>query len=286
MNEKELFERDFSDDENYSEEDTDSDDEGSVEKYSVVFDTLIKIMNDDEVNLDILGHLDHTAFIVGKNNEDILVLKISKNYWPDLHTIPREIRILHQLSDCKSIVTMHDFYVYPTSGAYAVVLDKIDEEDMEEEDKMDFVVKMFQGLKEIHDHNIIHRDISSGNVLWTKNKEVKFIDFNMSCFDDEDHEHYRSCGTGDFTANEVYEKQGYGKKIDVYAAGLVALAVLEGDIDDMTKMKETFTRTRHTEMVADFFYHVLHHNPDTRFSADEALAHQFLSQENKPIKNN
>ena len=78
MSEKELFERDFSDDDNYFEEDSDSDDEGSVEKYSVVFDTLIKIMNDEEVNLDILGHLDHTAFIVGKNNDEILVLKIKQ----------------------------------------------------------------------------------------------------------------------------------------------------------------------------------------------------------------
>lgn len=282
MDKQNFYERDYSDDEEYIvvSENEELDDEssssdgtshvGHMSKYSSVFNMIINLMKDVELGLDIRSHLDHTAFTVGDNE----VLKVSKNYWPDLNKIPREIRILHILEDVECVVNLNSFFISEVDKSYAIVMDRIVETPVEDDQKVDFVKQMFAGLAEIHAHGIIHRDISSGNVLWSDGK-IKFIDFNLSCFDDEKHKHYRSCGTSSYTALEVYERQGYDSKIDVYSAGVVALKVIIGECD-LLDQKEYFARHKDECDMSNFFHNVLHHNSDKRLTAQGACSHNFL----------
>jgi len=51
-----------------------------------------------------------------------------------------------------------------------------------------FIKDMVMGLNAIHALNLIHQDIKGANLMYTKDKKVKYIDFGLSCFYNTDME--------------------------------------------------------------------------------------------------
>ena len=78
----------------------------------------------------------------------------------------------------------------------------------------------------LHSKNIIHRDIKLENVLVSKNKHAKLIDFGFAT---EATSHLNIfCGTPSYISPEMILKRGYGNSVDVWALGVSLFKMLCG----------------------------------------------------------
>ena len=148
-----------------------------------------------------------------------------------------------------------------------------------------------QGLEYLHQHNILHRDIKSDNVLLGMDGCVKLIDFGFCANVKEDQGKRNTLvGTPYWMAPEVIGRKDYGKKIDVWSLGIMALEMKNGkppyfDIDPMRAMLEIATRGRpknedwskYSNKFSDFVDLCLQINPEDRYSAKQLLDHPFLT---------
>ena len=93
-----------------------------------------------------------------------------------------------------------------------------------------------RGIGYLHDNNIIHWDIKPGNILIDNNSfpEPKLTDFDLSKYLNPDVETSvmsSSVGTNAFKAPEFFNridgKLRYHRNVDIYAAGLTFLAMIQ-----------------------------------------------------------
>ena len=84
------------------------------------------------------------------------------------------------------------------------------------------------GLSYIHRSNLIHRDIKPANLFMTDDKAIKIGDFGISATKNKQNinsnipnsKETLMIGTPNFMAPEMFNKGGYGNKVDVYALGV------------------------------------------------------------------
>lgn len=74
------------------------------------------------------------------------------------------------------------------------------------------------GLKYLHDRNIIHRDIKPENIL-IKNNCAKICDFGLSIVKERSYIKSGIMGTTHYLSPEIVKKQFYNEKTDVWSLG-------------------------------------------------------------------
>ena len=102
---------------------------------------------------------------------------------------------------------------------------------------LEIMTQIMSGLKYLHGRNVIHRDIKPANILISGIKYllIKLTDFDVSKFFDSEIETSvmsSNVGTFSFKAPEFFQriKPGqiqYHRNVDIYAAGLTFLAMLQ-----------------------------------------------------------
>jgi len=93
--------------------------------------------------------------------------------------------------------------------------------------KLSMLVDISQGLHYLHSRDIIHRDLSSNNILLTQQLVAKIADFGMAKMIMPDFSKYtQTPGTLPFMPLEALSvKPKYGKPLDVFSLGCVSLHV-------------------------------------------------------------
>ncbi|CAB4316847.1 unnamed protein product [Prunus armeniaca] len=151
--------------------------------------------------------------------------------------------------------------------------------------------QILQGLKYLHDHNVIHRDIKCANILVDANGSVKLADFGLAKITEGNNNH--SCrGTPYWMAPEVVNTtdQGYGIAADIWSLGCTVLEMLTGKFpyDKQERNSALFnifhgnppeipdSLPRHRR---DFIQKCLQVNPHDRPTAIELLNHPFVQEE-------
>lgn len=67
-----------------------------------------------------------------------------------------------------------------------------------------FMAQIVDGLKYLHGHGILHRDLSLTNLLLTKSMEVKIADFGLATqLSTPSEQHYTMCGTPNYISPYV-----------------------------------------------------------------------------------
>ena len=80
--------------------------------------------------------------------------------------------------------------------------------------------QLLSGIKYLHDNNIIHRDLSSNNIIINPdNQKLTIIDFGLSKFDNLNSIYNYYIYTIPYRAPEIILKNKYDNKIDIWAIG-------------------------------------------------------------------
>ena len=94
--------------------------------------------------------------------------------------------------------------------------------------KLSILMDTCHGLQFLHSQNIIHRDLSSNNILLTKHLVAKISDLGMAKIIPPDlQKHTQAPGTVVFMPPEALSvNPQYGKPIDIFSVGCVCVHVI------------------------------------------------------------
>lgn len=96
------------------------------------------------------------------------------------------------------------------------------EQQLNEEEILQILVQILDGLDYLHHQNIIHRDLKLENILLTKNGQIKLADFGFSKeIDTSMVSKLTFCGTLPYISPEIYLNKFYGKPSDIWAVGVI-----------------------------------------------------------------
>lgn len=109
-----------------------------------------------------------------------------------------------------------------------------------------FIYQILEGVKYLHDHHIIHRDLKLGNLFLNENLNVKIGDFGLATKIEFEGERKKTlCGTPNYIAPEILTKKGHSYEVDIWSIGCVMFTLLVGQPPFETKsLKDTYTRIK------------------------------------------
>ncbi|KAF8727793.1 hypothetical protein AX14_007004 [Amanita brunnescens Koide BX004] len=164
-----------------------------------------------------------------------------------------------------------------------------------EHDAVHVIRSILNGVRYLHEHDIVHCDLKPENVLFrTKavDSDIVIVDFGIAKHLHSPNEQLHSlAGSLGYVSPEVLNQSGHGKPVDLWAIGVITYVLLCGYApfrsDDVKALiKETTEgkidfHERYWQNVSalakDFVRSLLKPEPTERLSAEEALKHPWIS---------
>ena len=155
------------------------------------------------------------------------------------------------------------------------------------------LIQILEGLNYLHKSRIIHRDLKSANIFLTKKGIVKIGDLNVSIIAKKNLA-VTQTGTPYYAAPEVWEKESYNNKCDIWSVGCIAyemaclrvpfrgtsihqlyLNIMKGKYEEIPKI--------YSNDLKDIIRLILCLDPVKRPSAEELLNHEIIKRKIKEI---
>ena len=216
--------------------------------------------------------------------------------------IRKEIDIMNQLHHIK-LIRLHDafeeddemvlIYEFMSGGE---LFERITDENykMSEAEAAHYMRQIIEGIRHMHEKNIIHLDIKPENIMCQKRTSnlVKIIDFGLATKLDPREIVKISTGTAEFAAPEIVEREAVGFYTDMWACGVLTYVLLSGltpfagenDIETLKNVKacnwefdqDAFKTV--SEEAKDFIKRLLTKEKEKRMTAHECLQHAWLKK--------
>mmetsp|Transcript_38780 Transcript_38780/g.44119 ORF Transcript_38780/g.44119 Transcript_38780/m.44119 type:complete len:494 (-) Transcript_38780:360-1841(-) len=212
-----------------------------------------------------------------------------------------EIKILKTL-DHPNILKVYEFYQdekryyiiseYLTGGE---LFDKIIEKgSFSETDAAHIMKQILSAVYYCHSHNIVHRDLKPENLLLedkSENFNIKVIDWGTSQVFDPNKKMRHKYGTPYYIAPEVLKKK-YDEKCDIWSCGVIMYILLCGFppfggnndnaiLQNVLKGKYDYNSPEWEPISAkgkDLIDKMLTYNPAERITAEQALQHPWIKE--------
>jgi len=234
-----------------------------------------------------------------KDNEKVAIKKSNAKKHSTIKKIyKREIQFLKECA-CPYIVRYVQSFLYKKS--IWIIMEYIDGGTLKtfhklelKSDSIAYILKcILEGLTIIHQNNIIHRDIKDDNILIGLNGDIKIGDFGLSVRSTAPRSNKSISGTRRWIAPEVYKKQGYGKKIDIWSLGCLSLVLSTRKLpySSFTSLKAIYYTSHYGIMneldlkqkssFKKFLQKCFQSDPDKRPTAQELLNSKFIVENSK-----
>lgn len=228
--------------------------------------------------------------------------------------IQRELKIVKTL-DHENVVKVYD--VFDSDARARIVMEYVrggtltelltQKVRLNENDARLLMRGILRGVQYLHANGIVHRDLSSNNILCPSLTCPKISDFGLSAFyktqnrvaDDDDINETRArmlksaCGTTVFMAPEVLAHKPYGYQVDLWSAGVILFYLLAGELPfegstltsivqkvrkgNVKKCAQSSFWCNASDNVKDLLFQLLKMDPSERIDASQALMHPWFS---------
>ena len=242
-------------------------------------------------------------------NNKVAMKIIQKDYNMDDTLIKNEIDILKKLSH-PNIVRIYEFYE-SNINFYLInefcpegeLYNYINNSTLNEQQLAVIFYQVFSGLKYMHENNILHRDLKPENILISKKETdlldgneyfwIQIIDFGTAKIFENDKKENLVVGSPYYIAPEVLNKD-YNEKCDTWSVGVILYMFLVGKPPFNGKTNDEIVNSiqtsnydennpkliTHSEEVQNLIKHLLDKDINKRFSAKEALNHEWFKKFN------
>ncbi|XP_066466407.1 death-associated protein kinase 2-like isoform X2 [Tiliqua scincoides] len=219
----------------------------------------------------------------------------------DREQVEREIGILRQLEH-PHIMCLHD--VFASTAEMVLILELIqggelfdfiaEKELLTEEEAIEFLKQILQGVAYMHFCHIAHFDLKPENIMLSQkdvpNPRIKIIDFGLAQKLEEGVTFKSLCGTPQYIAPEVINYEALSSATDMWSIGVITYILLSGmspfqgetDSETLSNVvagayefeEKYFSQT--SEMAKDFIRQLLVKDPGSRMTASECLIHPWI----------
>lgn len=95
---------------------------------------------------------------------------------------------------------------------------------------MNYIRQICEGLRYMHENNIVHLDIKPENVMFSskRSNDIKLIDFGLATTLNPKESVKVTTGTAEFAAPEIVKQDCVGFYTDMWAVGVLSYVLLSG----------------------------------------------------------